>query len=97
MINYDRKQSGTQTFISATATPKSDPTKLLGDGLVQLSSKNYLLCRCTHKPTPFPYDNAWIDQVGNFDYCTNISKNIISMVMDNVSGLYKVVTETKTI
>ena len=72
-------------------------TKLLSDGLVQLSSKNYLLCRCTHKPTPFPYDNAWIDQVGNFDYCPNISKLIISMVTGNLSGLYNVGTETKTI
>ena len=55
-------------------------TKLLGDGLVQLNSENYLLCRCTHKPKPFPYDGAWIDQVGNFDYVSNISKLIISMV-----------------
>jgi dTDP-4-dehydrorhamnose reductase len=26
-------------------------TKLLADGLVQLESNNYLICRCTHKPT----------------------------------------------
>jgi|TARA_R110000851_G_scaffold205191_2_gene357186 dTDP-4-dehydrorhamnose reductase len=72
-------------------------TKLLGDGLVQLNSKNYLLCRCTHKPKPFPYDGAWIDQVGNFDYVSNIAKLIISMIVDDLCGLYNVGTETKTI
>ena len=72
-------------------------TKLLSDGLVQLISKNYLLCRCTHKPKPFPYESAWVDQVGNFDYVDNISKIIINMIIDNLSGVYNVGTELKTI
>ena len=71
-------------------------TKLLGDGLVQLQSNNYLLIRCTHKPTPFPYDGAWIDQVGNFDYVDIISDLIVKLVNSGVSGLYNVGTETKT-
>jgi dTDP-4-dehydrorhamnose reductase len=71
-------------------------TKLLGDGLVQLQSNDYLLIRCTHKPNPFPYDEAWIDQVGNFDYVNIISDLIIKLVNSGVSGLYNVGTETKT-
>ena len=71
-------------------------TKLLGDGLVQLQSNDYLLIRCTHKPNPFPYDGAWIDQVGNFDYVNIISDLIIKLVNSGVSGLYNVGTETKT-
>ena len=71
-------------------------TKLLGDGLVQLQSNDYLLIRCTHKPTPFPYDGAWIDQVGNFDYVNVISDLIIKLVDNGTSGLYNVGTETKT-
>ena len=71
-------------------------TKLLGDGLVQLLTNDYLLCRCTHKPNPFPYDGAWIDQVGNFDYVNVISGLIIELVNKGVSGLYNVGTETKT-
>ena len=63
-------------------------TKLLGDGLVQLQSNDYLLIRCTHKPNPFPYDEAWIDQVGNFDYVNIISDLIIKLVNSGVSGLY---------
>lgn len=71
-------------------------TKLLGDGLVQLQSNNYLLVRCTHKPTPFPYDGAWVDQVGNFDYVDIISDLIIKLINANANGLYNVGTETKT-
>ena len=71
-------------------------TKLLGDGLVQLLSKNYLLCRCTHKPTPFPYSGAWIDQIGNFDYVNVISNLIINLIKLDSNGVYNVGTEIKT-
>lgn len=71
-------------------------TKLVSDALVQLRCKNHLLIRCTHKPTPFPYDNAWVDQIGNFDYVDIISNLIIKLIKKNLSGLYNVGTETKT-
>ncbi len=59
-------------------------------------SNNYLICRCTHKPNPFPFDGAWIDQIGNFDYVNVISDLIIKLIKLNSSGLYNVGTETKT-
>jgi dTDP-4-dehydrorhamnose reductase len=71
-------------------------TKLLSDGLVQLESSNYLLCRCTHKPYPFPYEGAWINQIGNFDYVNVIAELIIKMIQKNLFGLYNVGTEIKT-
>jgi hypothetical protein len=71
-------------------------TKLLGDGLVQLLSNNYLLCRCTHKPNPFPYDSAWVDQVGNFDYVDVISKSIIDSINLGLSGVYNIGTKLKS-
>lgn len=71
-------------------------TKLLSDGLVQLICKNYLICRCTHKPKPFPFDGAWIDQIGNFDYVDVISELIIKLINLNSKGLYNVGTKTKT-
>jgi dTDP-4-dehydrorhamnose reductase len=71
-------------------------TKLLGDGLVQLKSKKHLICRCTHKPKPFPYDSAWIDQIGNFDYVDVISKHIIDLIINNGEGVFNVGTEIKT-
>jgi len=71
-------------------------TKLLADGLVQLKSHDYLICRCTHKPRPFPYDIAWIDQVGNFDYVDVIGGLIIELINKEASGVYNVGTEVKT-
>jgi dTDP-4-dehydrorhamnose reductase len=72
-------------------------TKLLGDGLVQLKCEKYLICRCTHKPNPFPYDGGWIDQIGNFDYVDVISKLIIDLILKNGDGVFNVGTEVKTI
>jgi len=71
-------------------------TKLLSDGYVQLKSEDYMLIRCTHKPTPFQYEKAWIDQVGNFDYVNNIAEIIIKLVNKNCNGVYNVGTDLKT-
>jgi dTDP-4-dehydrorhamnose reductase len=72
-------------------------TKLLADGLVQLLSKNYLICRCTHKPYPFPYDTAFIDRVGNFDYVHKIAELIIKLVKADENGVYNVGTKKKSV
>ncbi len=71
-------------------------TKLLGDGLVQLLSNDYLLIRCSHKPTPFPYDKAWHNQIGNFDYVNIIADKIIRLIRLEESGIYNVGTEVKS-
>lgn len=72
-------------------------TKLLGDSLVQLLSNDYIVFRCGHKPNPFPYDNGWVDQIGNFDYVDVISQLIIEGVNNNLSGVYNIGTEKKSI
>ncbi len=71
-------------------------TKLIGDGLVQLQSNNFLLIRCTHKPTPFPYDAAWINQIGNFDYVDVIANLIIKLINNGYSGVINLGSEVKT-
>lgn len=70
-------------------------TKLLGDSYVQLNQNNLVL-RGTHKPYPFKYPQAWIDQVGNFDYVPVIASIIIKLTKINASGLYNIGTELKT-
>jgi hypothetical protein len=70
-------------------------TKPLADGLVQLESNNYL-CD-VHMPTPFPYESAWIDQIGNFDYIDTISSLVIDMINSKISGVYNVGTEMKSV
>jgi dTDP-4-dehydrorhamnose reductase len=71
--------------------------KLLADEYIMLKNKNYLICRICIKPNPFPYDNAWIDQIGNFDYVDIIAKYIINMINNNIIGLFNVGTNKKTI
>lgn len=71
-------------------------TKLLGDGYVQLKSNNYLLLRGTHKSKPFVHKNAYINQVGNFDYVDKISRIVIDLVESDTKGIYNMGSELKT-
>lgn len=71
-------------------------TKLIGDAYVQLRLNDYLLIRCTHKPRPFPYPAAFINQVGNFDYVDTISRLIIQLIDKDESGVFNVGTSLKT-
>lgn len=72
-------------------------TKLLADGYVQLRSNDYLLVRCSHKPNPFPYEVAFDDVEGNFDYVDVIATQIIELIKDEESGIWNVGTPLKTI
>ena len=61
-------------------------TKLLSDAHV----------RGTHKANPFPYEAAWTNQIGNFDYVDNIAKIILHLVNNNVSGIVNVGSDKKS-
>jgi hypothetical protein len=50
-----------------------------------------------YTPTPFPYESAWIDQIGNFDYIDTISSLVIDMINSKISGVYNVGTEMKSV
>jgi dTDP-4-dehydrorhamnose reductase len=71
-------------------------TKLLSDAHVQLKSEDYLLLRLGHKQKPFPHPKAFSDIYGNFDYTDKITSIIVKMVKNNISGLYNVGTEAKS-
>ena len=72
-------------------------SKLVGDGIVQLNSKNHLVCRLSHKPNPFPYDSAWSDIHTNCDFADVISSLVIQLVNKNANGVFNVGTELKSI
>ena len=72
-------------------------TKLLADEYLKEHSKNYLICRLSHKPYPFPYDSAWGDVMTNADYTPIISELVIKLINGNAEGLYNVGTDKKTI
>jgi dTDP-4-dehydrorhamnose reductase len=71
--------------------------KLMADEYIQLKNQNFLICRCSFKPNPFPYEKAWINHVGNFDYVNKIAYIIIKLIKNNADGLYNVGTELKNI
>ena len=70
-------------------------TKLLGDSYVQLNENNLVL-RGTHKKYPFLYKEAWIDQIGNFDYTPKIAELMVYLIKNNACGIYNVGTKLKT-
>lgn len=72
-------------------------TKLLADGYIQATMKDYLLIRTSFKPKPFPYPKAIQSQYGNFDYTDIIAGYIIKLINKNACGVFNVGTETKSI
>lgn len=72
-------------------------TKLMADEYLKEHAKNYLICRLSHKPYPFPYDSAWVDVVTNADYTPVIAGLVIKLIEGGAEGLYNVGTEKKTI
>jgi dTDP-4-dehydrorhamnose reductase len=71
-------------------------TKALSEAYVKLRSKDYLVVRSCHKAEPFIYEKAYINLVGNFDYVSVITKQIIDLVKGDADGFYNIGTEKKT-
>ena len=70
-------------------------TKLLADGIVQ-TSDDYLLIRCGLKPTPFPYEKAFTNVRGTFDYVDVIAEQIITLIKEHRHGVWNIGTPPKT-
>jgi len=70
-------------------------TKLLSDGYVQLFD-DFLLIRGSLKPTPFPYEKAFGNVKGTFDYADTIAEQIIELVRENRTGVWNIGTPSKT-
>jgi len=71
--------------------------KILLDEFLSRYFPNTLICRCSFKPNPFPYDQAWDDLIGNFDYVDVIAGLIIKLINKDAEGIYNVGTEVKSI
>lgn len=101
-ISTDYVYSGSDPVASEESLPIVSPNwytyyKLLADEYIMLRNVNYLICRCSFKSNPFPYDNAWIDQIGNFDYVDVIASLIIKLIEKDSKGLFNVGTGLKSI
>tara|TARA_R100000005_G_C4962481_1_gene178617 strand:+ start:199 stop:903 length:705 start_codon:yes stop_codon:yes gene_type:complete len=72
-------------------------TKLIADAYVELKARDYLILRCSHKPKPFPYEKAFFDVSGSFDYVDVIASQIIELVNQNANGIYNIGTANKSL
>jgi dTDP-4-dehydrorhamnose reductase len=100
-ISTDYVYTNSKSFVSEEDIPIHGDnwysyTKLLADAFIELKSNNYLICRGTHKPNPFPYDKAWGNQEGNFDYVDIIASIIIKLINKNHKGIFNIGTKHKT-
>lgn len=57
-------------------------SKLIGEMLVRNLASQYLIIRTLFKPNPYPWDNAWIDQMTQGDYVDVIATLIAKEVTD---------------
>jgi dTDP-4-dehydrorhamnose reductase len=101
-ISTDYVYSRSEEMVKENGIPIPDGTwyslsKLLADEHIKLFGNDYLICRLSHKPKPFPYDSAWIDVKTNADYTDVISSLVIQLIRKGAKGLYNVGTEEKTI
>lgn len=101
-ISTDYVYAHSIEFASESDLPLISPNwytyyKLLSDEYISNFNDNYLICRCSFKPNPFPYEYAWTDQIGNFDYVDKIASLIIQLIKINAQGILNVGTELKSI
>ena len=94
-ISTDYVYSNSVQYAKETDVPVHNPTwygysKALADGYIENFSNDYLICRMTHKPKPFPYDKAWVNQIGNFDYVDKQVKRLVDLIKLNASGIMNV-------
>jgi nucleoside-diphosphate-sugar epimerase len=71
-------------------------TKLLADEYIKTTNPNYLICRLSHKPYPFPYPEVW-DIKTNGDTVDKISRLVIELINKNANGVFNVGTQDKSL
>jgi hypothetical protein len=49
------------------------------------------------KARPFPYEGAFADQIGNFDYVDNVVKAFVKLIEDDAVGLWQVGRKAHTV
>lgn len=72
-------------------------SKLISDAYVQLRAKDYLMFRCSFKPKPFPYEKAFVNIMGNFDYVDVLAKQMVSLIIEERTGVWNIGTEFKSV
>lgn len=94
---YEKSRTNAKETFKAVPGNAYAMSKLLADEYIMKHSNNYLILRGAQKPDPFPYDKAFTDVVGNFDYPDAIGELVVKMVKLGAKGLYNIGTELKSV
>lgn len=71
-------------------------SKLLADEYIMKACNSYLIVRGSHRINPFPYDQAWTDQIGNFDDVDILIDQWIKLISESQTGIWNIGTPTKS-
>ena len=91
------KHPAKETFKAKPQKTAYAMSKLLADEYIMRHSDNYLICRGSQKPDPFPYDKGFTDVIGNFDYPDAIAEIFVELIRGGATGLYNIGTEDKSV
>ena len=94
---YENSRSNAKETFKAIPGNTYAVSKLLADEYIMKHCKEYLILRGAQKIDPFPYEHAFTNVVGNFDYPDVIADLVIKMVKLGAEGLYNIGTETKSV
>lgn len=72
-------------------------SKLLADEYIIRHSHDYLIVRGSHRINPFPYENAWQDQIGNFDDVDVLVEQWVQLITNNQTGVWNIGTPAKSV
>lgn len=104
LVHYstDYVYAGSNPNASEEDIPIPDKTwyaysKLLADEFIIRHSDNYLIVRGSHRINPFPYENAWQDQIGNFDDVDILVNQWIQLIKNDKNGVWNIGTPTKSV
>lgn len=100
-ISTDFIYANNKTLPTEEDLPLPDHTwyaysKLLADEYISLTNSNYLICRLSHKPNPFPYPQVW-DVKTNCDTVDKIAELVIKLINKGANGVYNVGTKDKSL
>jgi len=93
---YENSRSNAKETDKAKPTTPYAVSKLLADEYIMNHCNSYLILRGAQKIDPFPYDKAFTNIYGNFDYADIIAEILVEMVRSNAEGLFNIGTPTKS-
>jgi len=91
------KHPAKETFKAKPQKTAYAISKLLADEYIMKHCNDYLICRGSQKPDPFPYDQGFSDVIGNFDYPDALAEIFVDLIRNGATGLYNIGTEDKSV